>query len=80
MKYKVSIDNEKILGAIAVLENYLDGAVADYEDGQVENTGIISDCIYVHKILELILTHGFSSLEGDEYEIRFNKRKEESNE
>lgn len=39
------------IGAIIVLENYLDGAMADYEDGQVENTMIIESCIDVLRLL-----------------------------
>ena len=32
-------------GAIAVLENFLDGAIADWEDGTIENTFLIKNCI-----------------------------------
>ncbi len=70
---KVNIDKEKVTGAIVVLENYLDGAISDFENGDVENTAIIEDCIYAHRILDLVLTGGWISLENDKYEERFNE-------
>ncbi len=73
---KVNIDENRVLGAIAVLENYLDGAVADYEDDQIENVEFIEDCIYVRHVLELVSTKGFSSLVPDEYAERVQKAKE----
>ena len=72
-KPNVYIDDTKVLGAIVVLENYIDGALADYEDGQVENTTCLEDSIYVHRVLEFIATHGFSLWAGDEYQERFDK-------
>lgn len=32
-------------GAIAVLENFLDGAIADWENGAVTNKFLIKNCI-----------------------------------
>jgi len=72
---KVNIDENKILGAIAVLENYLDGALADYENNQIEETCCLEDSIYVNKILNIILTHGWKALSGDDYEERYLKAK-----
>lgn len=74
---KVNLDKERVLGAIVVLENYLDGAVADYENGQIDDndTTCLEDSIYVHKILDLVLTDGWKALSGDEYEERFLKAK-----
>ena len=70
------LDINDFNGAIAVLENYLDGAVADYEDEQVEHSDIIDSCI------ETILTiYGLCNpwllLGGNEYEERMRKAKEE---
>ena len=74
----IKIDETKLTGAIGVLENYLDGAVVDYENGQIdeENSLCIKDSIYVRKILTIASTHGFSSLIPDEYEERYNKANE----
>lgn len=46
------IDKTKINGAITVLENYLDGALADLEQGNTDAIEMIEDCVYVHKLLE----------------------------
>lgn len=32
-------------GAICVLENFLEGALADYEEGDVDNVMLIENCI-----------------------------------
>ena len=76
---KVNIDENKVLGAIAVLENYLDGALADFENGQIDDdmTCVLEDSIYVNKILNIILTKGWKALSGDEYEERYLKAKAE---
>lgn len=56
--------------ACIVLENYLDGAMADMENGEVENTDFIKECIAGLKVL------------GDatymDYEKRFNEYMERS--
>ena len=41
----------KNIGACIVLCNYLDGAVADYENGDVDNILLIEDCIATLKML-----------------------------
>ncbi len=73
----ININKEKVIGAIVVLENYLDGALADFEEGSVDNTDIIEDCIYVHKKLELVY-NPFLSFMGDldDYEKRYFKEKD----
>lgn len=71
---KVNIDSNKINGALVVLENYLDGALADYENGDVEDNPIIEDSIYVHKLLKNTLSP-FNSLIKDEYEQKYLKIK-----
>ena len=71
---KFVIDEEKILGAIVVLENYLDGAVADYVNGDVDNVSILEDSIYFHKLLRYVLSP-FSALVGDEYEEKYLEKK-----
>lgn len=38
-------------GAISVMENYLEGAVADYENGDVENDYLIESCINTIKLI-----------------------------
>ena len=73
---KININEDKILGAIGVLENYIIGALADYEQGQIEETTCLEDSIYIYKILTLVSTHGFSALTGCEYEERFLKARE----
>ena len=41
----------KYYAAIAVLENYLDGALADMQDGKVDNKEFIESCVEAHKLL-----------------------------
>ena len=72
----IKIDESRLLSTIALIENHLDGAVSDFEQGQVENVDFLDDLVYVHKILEMASTHGFSALAGDEYEERMKKAKE----
>ena len=48
----MKIDRNKINGAITVLENYLDGALSDLEQGNTDAIDMIEDCVYVHKLLE----------------------------
>lgn len=71
----LKIDEKKLIGAIAVLENYIDGALSDYERDMIEDNQCLEDSIYVHKILELASTHGFSALEPHEYTERYNAKK-----
>ena len=78
MGIKIELDRERVVGAIALLENYLDGAVHDYENGDVDNSDFISDCIYVHKMLECVY-NPFKSIVGDEYEKRFLAAKRKLN-
>ena len=73
---RVNIDETKTLGAIGVLENYIIGALADYENGDVEDTTCLEDSIYIYKLLTLVSTHGISALTGCEYEERFLKARE----
>ena len=73
MKY---LDIEKFTGAEIVMENYLDGALEDYENGDVENTSIIESCIYTLKFIysktqPLLLMGSIRN-----YEERFEKAKE----
>ena len=62
------------LGAIVVMENYLDGAVADYENGDVENDNLIWSCIETIKLLQG-LCNPWLLLGGNEYEKRMNEAK-----
>jgi hypothetical protein len=45
------LDLDDFRGAIAVMENYLDGALADYEDGQVENDNLIVGCLNTMRLI-----------------------------
>ena len=64
-KQKLSINN--FIGAIVLMENYLDGAVADYENGDIENTSIIDSCIETIKLI-YSLTEPILLLTDKEYE------------
>lgn len=72
----IKIDETKLLSAIALIENHLDGAVADFEKGDVENVEFLDDLIYVHKQLQRAATHGWSQMVPNEYEERMKKAKE----
>lgn len=63
-------------GAISVMENYLDGAVADFECGQVENTDLIDSCILTIKTI-YALCNPWLLLGGNEYEERMEKARKE---
>ena len=76
----IKIDETRLISTITLIENHLDGAVADYEKGKVDNVDFLEDLVYVHKMLEKASTHGFSALSGDEYEERMKKAKEEKGE
>ena len=68
----IKIDESKVLGAIVVLENYIEGALSDFENKDVENTSVLEDCIYIHRLLELVNCN-ISCLFEDEYKNRFDK-------
>ena len=76
----LKIDETRLTSTIALIENHLDGAVADYESGNVENVAFIEDLAYVHRTLEIAVTHGWSALRNDEYveRIRVAKEKKEA--
>lgn len=59
----------KNTGAMIVLCNFLDGAVADYEEGWLENLSLIEDCINTLKLLG-----DFTGYQ--EYKERITKAKE----
>lgn len=71
MMVKLKLDDERLLGAICVLENYLDGALADYLNGDIDEnmTMCLDDSIYVHRMLELARCP-FNAMVEDEYERR----------
>lgn len=48
---KKRIELEDYAGAIDVMENYLDGALADFENGDVENTYLMECCINTIKLI-----------------------------
>lgn len=51
MSKRKYLDIEDFNGAICVMENYLDGALADYENGQVENDYLIVSCINAMELI-----------------------------
>lgn len=75
----IKVDENRLISTIALIENHLDGAVADFENGQVENVEFLDDLVYVHKLLTAASTHGFSLFSGDEYEERMKAAKEARN-
>ncbi len=75
---KSKLKTENYLGAIAVLENYLDGAIADYENGDVENDSLIQDSIETIKLI-YALTNPILLYSVKEYEERMKKAKELKN-
>ena len=55
-------------GAIIVMENFLDGALYDYEDGLIDNTILIEGCINALEVL--------GDYSAFEYRQRFESAKE----
>ena len=68
------LDYDDYFGAVAVMENFLDGAVADYEQGDVENTALIEGCINAIKLI-YAMCNPWLLLGGNEYEKRMNDAK-----
>lgn len=64
------------IGAIVILENYLDGAVADYENGDIENTDLIWSSINTIELL-YSLTNPLLLLSRNEYRERMEKANHE---
>lgn len=69
-------------GAICVMENFLDGALPDYEDGTVENDYLIESCIKTMKLIYSVcnpwLLFGLKELE-ERFEKARASRKENQN-
>lgn len=72
------INLEDYRGAIVILENYLDGAVSDYEYDTVDNDSLIWDSIRTIKLL-YSLVNPILLLGGNEYEERMLKAKSNRN-
>ena len=73
----MKIDKTKINGAIVLLENYLDGALADLEQGNIDDIDMIEDCVYVHKLLENeLISIPFITQFPSEYQERLKAIKE----
>ena len=74
MKKKVIFDTDELYGAVSVLENYLDGALADYENGDVDKDCdmLINDSIKALKLLQDNIL-GFSP--ADDYSKRYQEAK-----
>ena len=71
----IKIDETRLISTIALIENHLDGAVSDYENGDIDNVEFIDDLIYVHRLLTIVETHGFGAFIPDEYKERMDKAK-----
>ena len=65
---KLKLTRRDYTGALIVLENFLDGALADYENGMIDNDALIEDCI------EAIYQLGGYN---DEYKKRYMEKKYE---
>ena len=72
----LKVDETRLLSTIALIENHLDGAVADYERGSVDNVEFIEDLAYMHRLLNIASTHGWGALIKDEYVERIKAEKE----
>ena len=73
----LKLDENRLAAVIALIENHLDGAVADYEHGDVDNVDFLEDLAYMHKQLNRAATCGWSELVGDEYVKRIAARREQ---
>ena len=58
----------KNFGASVVLCNFLDGAIADYEEGMIDNTLLIEDCIATLEML--------GDLDYEKYQYRYKTAKD----
>lgn len=56
------------IGAVVVLEDYLDGAVHDYEEGRIEEDYVIMSCISALRLM--------NDSEWLDYYLRMEKAKE----
>jgi hypothetical protein len=72
---KKQIDYNDYAGAIDVMENYLDGALADFENGQVENTHLIEGCINAMKLIYSLANPWLLLGSVKDYEERFENAK-----
>lgn len=68
MKVKMTFDTDNLISPVIVLENYLEGALADFENGLVENANFIKEVIEGWEILSHPLVVAYS-----DYKERFNK-------
>ena len=73
MKKRTTFETEDYLGAKIVLENYLDGALADYEDGDVDNDLFIEQSINALELLQGTMLCGTAQ----DYRKRLNKAREQ---
>lgn len=64
-------DYTKYTGALVILEDYLDNALYDYENGNTFNTTLIEDCINAWEELSDPIVVQFDN----EYRERFEKAK-----
>ena len=72
MRVTRSFNTDDFTGAKVVLTNYLDGALADFEDNQTDAEKCIEDCI---SALELMSDSIFGVSVYDEYRTKFEEIK-----
>ena len=73
MKKTRTFETTNYWGAMAILTNYLDGAIADYENGSVDNDLLIEHSINALELLEATILGG----SAQEYRKRLNKAREQ---
>lgn len=74
---KKYLDINDFTGAEIIMENYLDGALADYENGDVENGSLIESCIKTLKLIYANCNPWLLMGSVKEYEERYEKAKKE---
>ena len=73
MKKRTTFETTNYWGAMAILTNYLDGAIADYEDGDVDNDLFIEQSINALELLQGTMLCGTAQ----DYRKRLNKAREQ---
>ena len=73
MKKTRTFETTNYWGAMAILTNYLDGAIADYENGSVDNDLLIEHSINALELLEATILGG----SAQEYRKQLNKAREQ---
>ena len=72
---KAKLNYEDYTGAVVVMENYMDGALADFENGDVEDPYFIECCINTIKLIYSLVEPLLLLSNIREYEERLNNAK-----